>query len=60
MANIEKMQKEFDALLKKYESAARIREMHNAVRFNEYDRELANIKQEVKGFKTRFEAAKNE
>lgn len=47
----------FDELLKKYDSAARGREQANAVRFNEYNRELDNIKQNVRSFKKRFEAA---
>lgn len=47
----------FDELLKKYDSAARGREQANAVRFNEYNRELDNIKQNVNSFKKRFDKA---
>ena len=57
MANVEKAQAIFTELLKKYDSAARGREQANAVRGNEYNRELANIKQDVKAFQTRFDAA---
>lgn len=60
MPNIQKMEDLFDELLKKYDSAARGREQANAVRYNEYDRELANIKQTVTSFKKRFAAAKEE
>ena len=60
MANVEKMTAIFEELLKKYDSAARGREQANAVRFNEYNRELENIKQNVRGFKKRFEEASQE
>lgn len=57
MANVEKMTAIFEELLKKYDSAARGREQANAVRYNEYNRELDNIKQNVRGYKKRFEEA---
>ena len=57
MANVEKARAVFEELLKKYDSAARGREQANAVRYNEYNRELANIKQDVNSFKKRFEEA---
>lgn len=60
MANVEKMEKEFDALLKKYESASMIREWNNAAR-NVNLTENMNIRnKEIAGFKKRFEEAKNE
>lgn len=57
MANIPDMKAIFAELLKKYESAALGREQANGVRFNEYNREIANIKQDVASFKKRFETA---
>lgn len=60
MANVEKMEKEFNALLKKYESASMIREWNNAARNVNLTENLNARKTELAGFKKRFEAAKNE
>jgi hypothetical protein len=60
MANIEKMEKEFNALLKKYDSASQIREWNNAARNVNLTENLKARKTELEGFKKRFEAAKNE
>ncbi|PVC74985.1 hypothetical protein C2I27_03605 [Priestia megaterium] len=60
MANIEKMEKEFNALMKKYESASMIREWNNASHSVNLTENLRIREQEIKGFKKRFEAAKNE
>lgn len=57
MANTTKAEAIFEELLKKYDSAARGREQANAVRGNEYNRELENIKQDVRGFRKRFTEA---
>lgn len=54
------MKKEFDALLKKYESASMAREWMNSARGVQLDQNLAARKQEIEGFKKRFEAALNE
>lgn len=60
MANIEKMEKEFNALMKKYESASMIREWNNAARNVNLTENMNARNQEINGFKKRFEAAKNE
>ena len=60
MPNIEKMEKEFDALMKKYESASMVREWNNAARNVNLTENLKARKQEIAGFKKRFEDAKNE
>lgn len=60
MANVEKMEKEFNALMKKYESASMIREWNNAARNVNLTENMKARIQEINGFKKRFEAAKNE
>ncbi len=60
MANIEKMEKEFNKLLKKYEGAATTREWWNTARNNTHSENMGMLKQEIAGFKKRFESAKNE
>ena len=60
MANIEKMEKEFNALMKKYESASMIREWNNAARNVNLTENMNARKKEIEGFKKRFEAAKVE
>lgn len=60
MANVEKMEKEFNALLKKYESASMVREWNNAARNVNLTENLKIREQEIAGFKKRFLAAKNE
>lgn len=60
MANVEKMEKEFNALMKKYESASMIREWNNAARNVNLTENMKARTQEINGFKKRFEAAKNE
>lgn len=57
MANVEKMQVEFDKLMKKYESASMNREWNNAARNVNLTENLKANKQEIAGFKKRFEAA---
>lgn len=60
MANIEKMEKEFNALMKKYESASMIREWNNAARNVNLTENMNARKNEIAGFKKRFQAAKEE
>ncbi len=60
MANVEKMEKEFNALLKKYEGAAKTREWWNAARGNQYSENADILNKEIAGFKKRFEAALKE
>lgn len=60
MANIEKMEKEFSNLMKKYDSASKIREWNNAAMHVNYTENEKVRKQEIAGFKKRFEEAKNE
>lgn len=60
MANIEKMEQEFNALLKKYESASMIREWNNAARNVNLTENMKARNSELAGFKKRFEAAKAE
>jgi hypothetical protein len=60
MANVDKMEKEFNALMKKYESASMIREWNNAARNVNLTENMKARKTEIEGFKKRFEAAKNE
>lgn len=60
MANVEKMKKEFDALLKKYEGASMVREWQNAASGVQLGFNLDARKKEIEGFKKRFEAAMNE
>lgn len=60
MANLDKMEKEFNALMKKYESASTIREWGNYARSNSYDHNIAVAKKEWAKFKEQFEAAKLE
>lgn len=57
MAIVEKKQDIFEELLKKFEGAARAREFANAVRGNEYTRELVNIKKDIESFRKRYAAA---
>lgn len=57
MADIVKMQMEFDRLLKKYESASAIREWQNAARNVNYTENEKARKQEIAGFRKRFDAA---
>lgn len=60
MANVEKMEKEFNALMKKYESASMVREWNNAARNVNLSENMNARKTEIAGFKKRFEAAKAE
>jgi hypothetical protein len=60
VANVAKMKKEFDALLKKYESASMVREWNNAARHVNLTENLKARQQEIDGFRKRFEAAMNE
>lgn len=60
MANVDKMQAEFDALMKKYDSASKIREWNNAAHGVDYVHNEAVRKKEIEGFKKRFAAAKAE
>ena len=60
MANIEKMEKEFNALMKKYESASMIREWNNAARNVNLTENMNARKNEIAGFKKRFQEAKEE
>jgi|GEM_PF-5022114 len=60
MANITKMQKVFNELLKKYESASMVREWNNAARHVNLTENLKAREQEIKSFKKRFEDAMNE
>ena len=60
MANLDKIEALFNEVVEKYNSAARAREMSNAVRFNEYDREIDNIRVQVNAYKRRFQEALDE
>jgi hypothetical protein len=60
MPNVAKMEKEFNTLMKKYESASAIREWNNAAHGNTFIESDQVRKNEIAGFKKRFEAAKNE
>jgi hypothetical protein len=60
MANVEKMEKEFNALMKKYESASMVREWNNAAHGVNLTENMKARKTELAGFKKRFEAAKAE
>lgn len=60
MANVVKMQEEFNRLMKKYESASMIREWNNAARSVQLDENMKARKQEIDGFKKRFQAAVDE
>ena len=57
MAVVETKAEVFEKLLKKFEGAAMAREHQNAVRFNEYTRELDNIQKDVAAFRKRYERA---
>lgn len=57
MAIVEKKEDIFEELLKKFEGAAQAREFANAVRGNEYTRELDNIQKDVASFRKRYAAA---
>lgn len=57
MAVEETKQEVFEKLLKKFEGAAQAREFGNAVRGNEYTRELDNIQKDIASFRKRFENA---
>jgi hypothetical protein len=60
MANVEKMEQEFNKLMKKFESASMIREWNNAARNVNLTENLKARKQEIEGFKKRFQAALEE
>lgn len=57
MAIVEKKEDIFKELLKKYKGAAQAREHQNAVRGNEYTRELDNINKDVEAFEKRYARA---
>jgi predicted metal-binding protein len=59
MPDVVKMEKEFNALLKKYESASYVREMDNAARNVNLTENLNARKIELEGFRKRFDLAKN-
>jgi hypothetical protein len=57
MANVTKMQDEFNKLFKKYDSASYVREMDNANRGVQLSLNLQARKEELHGFRTRFDTA---
>lgn len=57
MAVVETKAEVFEKLLKKFEGAAQAREFANAVRGNEYTRELDNIQKDVASLRKRFKRA---
>lgn len=57
MPNVTNMQKEFDALLKKYEGAVKTLEWNHASRNVNLTENMNARAQEIKGFKKRFDAA---
>lgn len=60
MANIEKMQEEYDALMKKYESASLVREWNNAARNVNLTENMNFRKKQIAGMKKRFQEAVDE
>lgn len=60
MPNVQKMEKEFNALMKKYESASMVREWNNAAHGVNLTENMKARKTEIAGFKRRFEEAKVE